>query len=271
MAETGNSEKGPSKSEMELFFAFTEEIAGEAGKMIADRFMARSFSVTDKADGSPVTEVDQEAEELIRRRISAQFPDHGIIGEEFGEENTDADFVWVIDPIDGTKSFVHGVPLFGTLIGLLYQKRPILGLIHQPVLGRLVIGDNRETRINGEKIVVNPPIPLADATLLMTDPSDPLFIEKGSSYLSLLAKAGLVRSWGDCFGYLSLVTGQADIMIDPVLSPWDLLPLIPILRGAGAVISDFEGRPVEKGSSLLAASSADLHAEVLKILAGQTD
>ncbi|MGE9289583.1 MAG: inositol monophosphatase family protein, partial [Puniceicoccales bacterium] len=214
-----------SQESVATFLSFAEKIAREVGVGIAERFANRSYSIEDKEDGSPVTEADQEAERYLRDCIEREYPEHGIIGEEYGAKGTSQEFIWVLDPIDGTKSFVHGVPLFGTLIGLLYRNRPVVGLIHQPVLGRMVSGDNRHAWLNGERIKVRPERPFSKATLLMTDPSDPLLLERGESYTQLIREAGVVRSWGDCFGYLALVMGQADIMIDPVLNPWDMLPL----------------------------------------------
>jgi len=252
--------------QIRIFLGFAEEITLHVGGRIAERFHNRSFSVMDKADGSPVTEADREAEEFLRNRIARAYPSHGIIGEEFGEQGVGSDFVWVIDPIDGTKSFVHGVPLFGTLLGLLFKGQPLIGVIHQPILGRLVSGDNREACLNGEPIRVRAPRPLAEATLLLTDPADELLLERGEGYQVLLRKAGLVRSWGDCFGYQALVMGLADVMMDPVLNPWDLLPLLPVLRGAGAAVSDCEGGVAERGNSLVAATCPELRDEIVQIL-----
>lgn len=248
--------------------SFAEKIVSEVGQGISDHFRNRSFSVLDKADGSPVTEADREAEAFLRNRIERKFPQDGIIGEEFGEKKGESDFVWVIDPIDGTQSFVHGVPLFGTLLGVLYRGKPVIGVINQPILGRMVSGDNRTARMNGQPVSVREPRCLSEATLLLTDPGDPLLLAGGERYLGLLDKAGFVRSWGDCFGYLSLTMGLADVMIDPVLNPWDLLPLLPILKGAGASVSDFAGGAAERGNSLVASSCPALHQEVLRVLNG---
>lgn len=259
-----NSPDSLSAGAVAEFVAFASAIAEEAGEGIASRFRDRSFAVESKDDGTPVTEVDLEAEALLRGRIAARYPDHGIIGEELGEEGRDREFVWILDPIDGTKSFVHGVPLFGTLVGLLHRGRPVVGLIHQPVLGRLAVGDNRGTWLNGKPARVRAPRPMEDATFLLTDPADPRLSTLGTPFAEMLGEAALVRSWGDCFGYLSLVSGMADVMIDPVLSPWDLLPLLPLLRGAGAVVSGFDGRPPEEGSSLVATTGRRLHGRVLR-------
>lgn len=250
------------------FLSFAEEITREAGEGIAERFRSRSYSVESKKDGSPVTEADREAEAFLRDRIEREFPEHGIIGEEMGAKGTKQEFIWVIDPIDGTKSFVHGVPLFGTLVGLVHRHRPVVGVIHQPILDRMASGDNRRAWLNGEPIRVREERPLSKATVLLTDPSDGLLLDRGKPFEDFLREAGIVRSWGDCYGYLSLVMGLSDVMIDPILNPWDLLPMIPVLRGAGAVVTDCRGGPAEDGTSLIAASCRSLHQRALASLAG---
>jgi len=254
---------------LEGFKKFAGEIVGEVGERIARRFRDREDSVESKDDGSPVTEADREAEEILRGRISVKFPSHGFIGEEFGNENEQAEFVWVLDPIDGTKSFIHGVPLFGTLIGLLYRGSPILGLIHQPVLDRLVVGDNRSAFLNGRMTSVREARPLDRATVLLTDPADPFFHHAGDPFRRFQEEAAVVRSWGDCFGYLQLASGRADVMIDPILSPWDLLPLLPILRGAGAVVTGVDGSSPEETQSIAASTCGELHQRVLAALGGK--
>lgn len=270
MDDTGSSAHGLSADAVAGFAEFAEAIVREAGAKIRRRFSAQAFSVEAKEDGTPVTEADREAEEFLRGRISAECPSHGIIGEEFGSERTDREFVWVLDPIDGTKSFVHGVPLFGTLLGLLHRGRPVVGVIHQPVLDRTVVGDNRSAWSNGVEAKVRSERSLADATVLLTDPAHARLRAAGEPFRTLLGEAGLVRSWGDCFGYLALATGRADVMFDPELSPWDLLPLLPVLRGAGATVSGFDGHVPEDGSSLVASTGRALHDRVLAALAAHS-
>ncbi len=256
---------GASAADPARFASFATEIVREAGAGIARRFSDGSYSVDAKEDGTPVTEADREAEEFLRERIARTYPSHGVIGEEFGTEGADREYVWVLDPIDGTKSFVHGVPLFGTLVGLLHRGRPILGVIHQPVLDRTAVGDNRSATVNGRPAVLRPARSLASATLLCTDPSDPAFLAAGAPFLSLLEEAGIVRTWGDCFGYLMLVSGRADVMIDPVLEPWDVLPLLPVLRGAGVSVAGLDGGAPEESGSLVAASCPALRERVLGV------
>jgi len=247
--------------------AFVRELAEESGALIRRYFRSPALAVETKADQTPVTDADRGAEELLRRRILARFPDHGIMAEEFGSERLDAEYVWVLDPIDGTKSFVSGVPLFGTLIGLLHRGEPILGAIHQPILGELCLGDGTTTTLNGRPVRVRTTARLADAVVLTSDPATPAHYQNGAAWDRLVATARWVRTWGDCYGYLLVATGQADVMADPVMSPWDLLPLIPVVRGAGGVITDWKGDDAVRGTSSVAANPT-LHAEVLACLRG---
>jgi myo-inositol-1(or 4)-monophosphatase len=160
---------------------------------------------------SIVTRADREAEELMRQMIGKQFPEHGIVGEEYGTERPGAEFVWTLDPIDGTISFAAANPQFGTLIGLLHAGRPVLGVIHQPIVGQLCLGDCEQTLLNGRPVRSRGARPLSQATLLVTD----LRFHTGPAWESLLAEVNLVRTWGDCYGYLLVATGHADIMSDP--------------------------------------------------------
>jgi myo-inositol-1(or 4)-monophosphatase len=197
--------------------------------------------------------------------IHAIHPDHGIIGEEFGSESTDAEFVWTLDPIDGTISFVSGVPLFGTLIGLIQNGQPILGVIHQPVLRELMIGDGATTTHNGREVSIRPCHRIEDATLLTTDPNLADRFQDGEKFEALRRRAAMTRTWGDCYGYLMLASGRADVMLDPIMNPWDLVPLIPIVRGAGGVITDWHGNDPVAGTSIVAAGP-DLQPQVLEML-----
>ena len=245
--------------------AFARELAEESGELIRRYFRAPGLTVDVKADQTPVTDADRGAEDLMRRRIRARFPEHGILAEEFGSERLDAEYVWVLDPIDGTKSFVSGVPLFGTLIGLLHLGQPILGAIHQPVLRELCLGDGRTTTLNGQPVRVRPTARLADAVLLASDATTAASHQDGAAWDRLVAKARWLRTWGDCYGYLLVASGHADVMTDPVMSPWDLLPLVPVIRGAGGVITDWHGDDPVRGTSIVAANPT-LHAEVIACL-----
>jgi myo-inositol-1(or 4)-monophosphatase len=219
-------------------------------------------SVESKSDNSPVTLADKKAEEVMRHLIEKNYPKHGIIGEEFGDTNSGAEFTWILDPIDGTKSFICGAYSFGTLIGLLKNGQPILGVYNHPILNDFLVGDNFETTINGVKTSIKNCDKLSDAVLLTTDHLNIEKYQNIEKFNSLIKKVKLYRNWGDCYGYYLLATGYADIMIDPIMSPWDLLPLIPIIKGAGGVITDYQGNDPVKGKSAVAASPS-IHKEVI--------
>jgi histidinol phosphatase-like enzyme (inositol monophosphatase family) len=243
---------------------FCKVLAQTSAKVIK-KYFRTGISVELKSDSSPVTIADKKAEEVMRELITKHHPDDGIFGEEFGETNIGAEYTWILDPIDGTKSFICGAYSFGTLIGLLKNGEPILGVYHHPILNDFLIGDNSETRINNNKTIIRNCDDLSKAILLTTDH---LNIEKYQNMIKfnhLIKKVKLYRNWGDCYGYYLLATGYADIMIDPIMSPWDLLPLIPIIKGAGGVITDYQGNDSIRGKSAVA-SSKQIHSEVISIL-----
>lgn len=242
---------------------FLTELAQASGELIRPYFCNPALQVETKGDATPVTAADRGAEELLRRLINAKFPAHGIIGEELGSERADAEFVWVLDPIDGTKSFITGVPLWGTLIALLHQGQPVLGCIHQPVLGQLMIGDGRETTLNGRPVRTRSTKLLAESTLLTSDPLNPDRYQDGRKFAALTQQAKLVRTWGDCYGYLLVAAGFADVVLDPIMNPWDIAALVPIIRGAGGVITDWQGHAPYPAESTVAAATPELHAAVL--------
>jgi myo-inositol-1(or 4)-monophosphatase len=244
---------------------FIHELAEASGDLIRRHFRSPGLAVEVKDDQTPVTDADRGAEEILRKMILARFPDHGIMAEELGHERLDAEWVWVLDPIDGTKSFVSGVPLFGTLIGLLRHGEPVLGAIHQPILRELCIGDGERTTLNGVRVRVRPTGRLADAVVLTSDPGMPARYQDGAAWERLAGRVRWVRTWGDCYGYLLVAAGLADVMADPVMNPWDLLPLVPVIRGAGGVITDWQGNDAVHGSSSVAANPM-LHPEVIACL-----
>lgn len=248
---------------------FMTELAEHSGDFIRPHFGNPALAVETKSDASPVTAADRGAEELLRGLIAEKFPSHGIIGEEFGSENADAEFVWVLDPIDGTKAFITGVPLWGTLIALLHQGQPVLGCIHQPILRQLMLGDGTTTTLNGRTVRCRATPRLADATLLTSDTLNLAKYQNGPASDRLLASAKLVRTWGDCYGYLLVASGWADLSLDPIMNPWDIAALVPIIQGAGGVITDWNGGPAYPATATVAAATPDLHAAALAILAGR--
>jgi histidinol phosphatase-like enzyme (inositol monophosphatase family) len=246
---------------------FITELALRSGDFIRPHFANPALAVEIKSDDSPVTAADRGAEQLLRDLIAKKFPEHGIIGEEFGNDRPDAEFTWVLDPIDGTKAFITGVPLWGTLIALLHNGQPVLGAIHQPVLQQLMIGDGSVTTLNNRPVHVRECARIEDATVLTSDPLNPAKYQNGPAYDALVKRARLVRTWGDCYGYLLLASGYADIVLDPIMNPWDIAALVPIIRGAGGNITDWQGGSAYPAESTIATAPA-LHAGVIRALSG---
>ena len=244
---------------------FIELLARESGAIILESFANPELVIETKSDQSPVTIADRKSEEIMRGLISRHFPEHGIIGEEFGSENEEARFVWVLDPIDGTKPFVSGCPLFGTLICLLEEGKPIVGAINNPVTRQILIGNNRRTTLNGKTVRVRPTRQLEDSILLASNLRSPGDIQDGEKWDHLVKQVKELYTWGDCYGYLILAAGGADIMVDPIMNSWDLLALIPVIRGAGGEISDWHGKDPVVGNSIVAANPT-IHPQVIEIL-----
>ena len=228
-------------------------------------YFRTGMNIVYKEDNSPVTVADKNAEEAMRRAIIKEYPEHGIIGEEFGSYKEDAEYKWVLDPIDGTKSFICGVLSFGTLIALLKNDEPILGVINQPILNEFLIGDNKTTLINNKLSSIRSCTDISKAVLLTTDHNNIGEYQNLEKFGKLIRKVKLYRSWGDCYGYYLLATGFADVMIDPIMSFWDTMALIPIIKGAGGIITDFKGDDPVNGNSIIAASPA-VHSQVIKCL-----
>ncbi|RJP73326.1 MAG: histidinol-phosphatase [Ignavibacteriales bacterium] len=251
-------------SELKELKLFAEELAMLSGKLIK-QYWRTDVKIENKADESPVTIADKKAEELMRELIMKRYPEHGILGEEFGEHNSESEYKWILDPIDGTKSFICGTVTFGTLIALVKNNEPILGVIHQPILNEFLIGDNDSALLNGKAVNVRKCDDLSQAILLGTDY---LHIEKYQSkagFDNLMRKVKYYRMWGDCYGYYLVATGFADIMIDPIMNPWDSLAVIPVIRGAGGKVTDYKGGDAVTGTSMVA-TAGKIHDDVIEIL-----
>ncbi len=246
--------------------SFLIELAERSGNFIRPHYRRPGLAVDTKADASPVTAADRGAEELMRAMIAKRFPTHGIVGEEFGNERADAEWTWVLDPIDGTKAFITGVPLWGTLIALLHRGQPVLGCIHQPVLRQLMIGDGTTTTLDGVRVHCRATARVEEATLLTSDTLNLAKYQDGPACDRLLARARLVRTWADCYGYFLLAAGYADICLDPIMNPWDIAALVPIVRGAGGTITDWRGGAAYPAQSTIACATPALHAEVIAAL-----
>jgi histidinol phosphatase-like enzyme (inositol monophosphatase family) len=220
----------------------------------------------------PVTAADVGAERAIRAAIAAAYPDHGIIGEELGNSHDDADFVWVIDPIDGTRSFIAGVPLWGVLIGLVERGVPRLGVMAQPFTGERFFGDGSAANYEGpggaRKLATRQCARLAEATLFTTSP-DLFSPAEQSAYQRVEQKARLARYGLDCYAYCMIAAGFVDAVVEAGLKPFDILPLIPIIEGAGGRVTDWQGNPPPATGQVLATGDARLHDEILELLARQ--
>ena len=243
---------------------FAKELADASAGVIRQYFRT-NYEVITKADESPVTIADRRAEEVMRSLIMERFPEHGILGEEHGTYQPDADYQWVLDPIDGTKAFVSHSYLFGTLIALLKNGRPILGVINHPLLNDFLVGMGGQTWLNGRRVQVRPCNRIEDAILL----SAPIWTvhqyQNGPALLALSQRVQRYNNWGDCHGYYVVAVGGADIMGDPIMNPWDLMALIPIIEGAGGVITDWQGNDASRGQSIIA-TGGTIHDEVIRLL-----
>ncbi|MCL5269253.1 MAG: inositol monophosphatase family protein [bacterium] len=252
-----------SPGQIQTFLAFARDLAREAGQVTLKYFRTR-LDVETKADDSPVTVADRETERLIRRRIEARFPDHGILGEEFGETRPGAEFRWIIDPIDGTKSFIHGVPLYTVLLALEWAGDARVGVIHNPPLDETVAaGAGLGCTLNGAPCRVSACDRLNQARVQCTDYAE-LMRLRPKFCAGLLAQARLGRTWGDAYGYLLVATGRADVMLDPVMSLWDSACLKPIIQEAGGRFTDLDGHPTIHNPSALATNGC-LHDAVLAL------
>jgi len=246
--------------------ALAEQLADVARRIVREHFRA-PLAIERKPDGTPVTVADRDIEMQMRRMIRAAFPGHAVRGEEFAAEGS-GEFTWVLDPIDGTKSFVSGYPLFGSLIALERQGRPVLGVIEAPVLGERWVGaEGRGTLFNGRPARTRDCRALGAAVLYTTTP-DTFDGAERARFEALSARTALRRFGGDCYLYGMLASGFCDLVIESRLKPHDFMALAPIVTGAGGLISDWEGAPLGAGSDgrVVAASTESLWRETLEIL-----
>ncbi len=238
-------------SELRSRMEFASEVARAAGKVVLRHYQT-DLAVERKADQSPVTAADRASEQLLRERISARFPEDGILGEEYGDCPGRSRWTWILDPIDGTKSFIQGVPLFGVLIGLESPDGVEVGVVYLPALDELVSAARGEgCWWDGKRASVSRVDSLGDACLSYT--SEKTFRERGphavEAWGRLCAGSRLQRGWGDCYGHVLVATGRADAMFDPVLSTWDCAAILPIVEEAGGTFTDWEGRRTIRGGS----------------------
>jgi len=255
----------------EQIVSFLKDLSGVAAEQTLPWFRNLAEIDNKQPDGfDPVTKADKSAEKAIRNTIEKHFPEHGILGEEFGTKNENAEYVWVIDPIDGTRAFIAGIPVWGTLIGLCHNSVPIAGIMAQPFTGELFYSDGQASffehggKIKALKTAAN--TDLSKSILMATTPE--LF--KGSAIAAferLSDKSRMVRYGADCYAYCMLASGQVDIVAEAGLSYYDVAALIPIIENAGGIITGWQGEPFGPSGKALASANTDLHEKALSLLA----
>ncbi len=248
-----------------ILLDFAIELAHEAGVLTLE-YYGGIVEYDAKGDGSPVTIADREAEELIRQRVAERFPGHGVLGEEFGSSNPDARVRWILDPIDATRSFMRGVPLYGVLIGIEVEGEAVVGVAHYPPLGETVAaGSGMGCTWNGEPCHVSPISSMDSAVVLTTDVERILSRPEGAGWRRLQQRCAFSRTWGDCYGHALVATGRAEVMVDPIMNPWDAGPFLTIVTEAGGRFTTREGEATIHGGSGVSTNGV-LHDEVLREL-----
>jgi len=265
------------------FSAFVERLAQVSGEVILP-FFRSAIRAEDKSGGGvfdPVTEADRGAEAAMRRLIAQTFPAHGVIGEEYGRDRPEAEYVWVLDPIDGTKSFVAGLPTWGTLIGLMHRGKPVYGMMAQPFTRERFTGDGAQAKLRtlapshgdappsawaNRSLRTRACASLAEATLATTSPLLIRDAADRAAYGRVESKVRLARYGGDCYAYCALAAGFIDLVIETNLKPHDIVPLAPIIEGAGGVVTTWDGGDAAKGGRILAAGDQRVHEEARRLL-----
>ncbi len=219
-------------------------------------------------DYDPVTEADKQSEIAIRALITQTYPDHAILGEEHGKEgNGDTPYTWVIDPIDGTRAYICGIPTWGTLVALNDGAKPVIGMLDQPYLKERYIGTPEASYLNGDRITCRPCTDLSEATISTTDPTQFFASPEDVDAFNRVAKnARLVRNGYDCYAYAMVAAGFMDVVIESGLEPYDIQALIPIIKGAGGVVTNWNGGSAADGGQILASATPALHEQILKLL-----
>jgi myo-inositol-1(or 4)-monophosphatase len=261
-------------SELEARLAFAHRLA-DAARAVIRPYFRRRMDVTDKGPQGffdPVTDADKGAERVMRDMIANSYPADGIIGEEYGERSGDSGFVWVLDPVDGTRAFIAGQPLWGTLIALEHCGAPLVGILDQPFLDERFTGAHGVTEFRNasstQHLKTRACASLEDAVITTTHPMLHFKEAERRRYFDVEKRCRLSRYGGDCYGYALLAMGFVDLVIETDLKRWDIAPLIPIIKGAGGIVTNWQGRPQTDGGAIIAAGDARVHAEALKILSG---
>lgn len=262
-----------SPADLQSRLEFARSVALEASGLILPYYCNPELAVERKGDSSPVTEADKGAELLIRKRLAEDFPNDAILGEEFPDTPGTTGFRWILDPIDGTKSFIHGVPLFGTLIGVEYEGECVVGVCRFPALNEVIyaalgcgawwqVGSGEPRRAKASTVTT-----LSESTFCNTNPSRWMKIGKWQILEDLMQSVQLARGWGDCYGHMLVATGRAEVMIDPAMNPWDAAALVPIVQESGAHFVDWSGKKTIYGGSGISVASG-IKDEILRRLNG---
>jgi histidinol phosphatase-like enzyme (inositol monophosphatase family) len=240
---------------------FATDAARQAGQITLEYFQT-GVEVDRKADDSPVTIADRTAEQKLEELIHSRYPEDAIIGEEFGDRPGNSGRSWIVDPIDGTKSFVHGVPLYGVMIGVEIDDESVVGVVHLPALDEMVCAaKGLGCQWNGKPAGVSNVTHLNEALLCATDFESFDENGKGDAYRNLRKEVRLARGWGDCYGHVLVATGRAEMMLDPIMNVWDCAALLPIVEEAGGVYSDWKGDRNIRGDGAIS-TNANLSGEV---------
>ena len=246
---------------------FAADLAWQAGKLTL-RYFQTGLVPEMKADDTPVTLADRESERLMRCLIEAAYPNHSILGEEEGETRPRATYKWILDPIDGTKSFVRGVPLYAVLVGLERAGEMIAGVINCPAVGDfLVAAQGLGCYWNGRQTHVSKIATLRESLLLTTDSGAMDTYGRNEPYRRLLAASAMQRTWSDAYGYVLVATGRAEVMLDPQMSVWDCGALLPVIREAGGTFTDWKGNPTIYGAEAIG-TNGHVYDEVMRLVAG---
>jgi myo-inositol-1(or 4)-monophosphatase len=258
------------------FATFVDELATASGEAILP-FFRTALGVEDKGSAAgfdPVTAADRAAENTIRSMIKSSFPEHGIVGEEFPNERLEAEYVWVIDPIDGTKSFISGMPAWGSLIALTHRSEPVFGMMHQPFIKERFTGDCGSARYRGpageRELHVRSCAALKDAVLFTTSPRL-MNAHDRTVFGRVEDTVRLSRYGGDCYAYCMLAAGHVDLVIETGLNPFDIMALIPIVQGAGGIMTSWEGGSAKNGGRIIAAGDKRIHQAAMTMLAATND
>lgn len=259
-----------SQDEIRELLDFALTLAHEAGDLTLRHF-GHLVDYDAKGDGSPVTVADRNAEKLIRERIAERFPEHGVLGEEFGESRPGSRVRWILDPIDATRSFMRGVPLYGVLIGIEVEDEAVVGVAHFPPLAETVAaGKGLGCSWNGKPCRVSPVSRVEEAVVLTTDVERILSSAADPGWRALQKRAAFSRTWGDCYGHALVATGRAEVMVDPIMKPWDCGPFLTIVTEAGGRFTNREGEATIHGGSAIS-TNGTLHDEVLRALTRPND